>query len=111
MAMTPERRVKKKVTDLLKSYEDSVYWFYPVAGGFSTTGVPDIIVCANGLFLGVECKAGNNKLTELQQRNLEKIDKAGGVAIVVRDEPSLTALKNLIDYWLMRDTDGLPTIN
>ncbi len=111
MAMTPERRVKKKVTDLLKSYGDSVYWFYPVAGGFSATGVPDIVICANGLFLGVECKAGNNKPTELQQRNLERIDKAGGVAIVVRDEPSLTALKNLIDYWLTRDTDGLPTIN
>lgn len=83
MRMTPEKRVKIMVTKALKLY--NVYHFSPVTGGFGRSGVPDIIACANGTFVGIECKAGNNKPTELQLKELQSIRNAGGYAIVINE--------------------------
>ena len=84
MAQTPEEKVKKIVTGQLKELD--AYYFYPVTGGFGRSGVPDIVGCFNGLFFAIECKAGNNKPTTLQQKNLDQIVQAGGLAWVVNEE-------------------------
>jgi Holliday junction resolvase len=83
MAMTPEGKVKKKVVDILKKH--GVYYFFPVSGGYGKSGVPDIVCCARGRFLAVECKANGGNPTALQARELERINDAGGIAVVVRD--------------------------
>ena len=82
--MTPEAKVKKKIVAVLK--EHGAYYFYPVTGGFGRSGVPDIIVCHRGRFIGIECKAGKNKPTPLQEKNLQDIEVAGGVAMVVNED-------------------------
>jgi Holliday junction resolvase len=82
--MTPEGKVKKKVTTILK--ELGAYYFFPVTGGFGRSGVPDIICCLNGNFIGIECKAGDNKPTALQNKNLEEIQAAGGFAFIINED-------------------------
>ena len=82
--MTPEAKVKKKVKLVLD--ELGAYHFFPLMGGFGRAGVPDIIGCYKGHFFAIECKAGKNTTTALQDRELEKIRKAGGVAIIVNEE-------------------------
>ncbi len=82
--MTPEAKVKKKVVDILKAWK--VYYFYPVMSGYGSSGIPDIVVCCNGKFLAIECKAGDNKPTALQERNMQQIRDNGGIAIVVNEE-------------------------
>jgi Holliday junction resolvase len=82
--MTPEAKVKKKVVALLK--QRSVYFFYPVTGGYGRSGVPDIIACYNGRFIGIECKAGKNKPTPLQEKNLKEIQASGGISLVVNED-------------------------
>lgn len=84
MASTPEKKVKDKVVAQLK--ELGAYYFYPVTGGWGNSGVPDIVVCHRGRFVGIECKAGKNKPTKLQELNLKKIKDAGGIALVVNEE-------------------------
>tara|TARA_B100001094_G_C18037971_1_gene723571 strand:+ start:366 stop:650 length:285 start_codon:yes stop_codon:yes gene_type:complete len=84
MVLTPEAKVKKKVVAQLKSL--GAYYFYPVTGGYGMSGVPDIVACYRGKFFGIECKAGKNKPTALQEKNLKDIAKAGGVAIVINEE-------------------------
>ena len=84
MAQTPEAKVKAKITQVLR--EEGVYYFFPTTGGFGRSGVPDIVCCVNGRFLGIECKAGNNKPTLLQVREIEAIRTAGGVAIVANED-------------------------
>jgi len=81
--MTPEGKVKAKVVKILK--ELSVYYFYPVTGGFGRSGVPDIICCVNGYFFGIECKAGKNTPTPLQEAEMQKIRNAGGHTLVVNE--------------------------
>jgi len=82
--MTPEAKVKKKVVAILKKHE--AYYFYPVTGGYGRSGVPDVIACHDGRFISIECKAGSNKPTPLQQKNLDDIQAAGGVALVINEE-------------------------
>ena len=84
MVLTPEAKVKKKVVAQLKSL--GAYYFYPVTGGYGMSGVPDIVACYRGKFFGIECKAGKNKPTALQEKNLKDIAKAGGIAIVINEE-------------------------
>lgn len=89
MAQTPEKKVKDKVVKILKSY--GVYYFFPATHGFGRSGVPDVICCALGKFIAIECKAGNNQPTALQQREIEAINKVGGVTFVI-NEDNLTML-------------------
>jgi hypothetical protein len=50
------------------------------------SGVPDIVGCYEGRFFGIECKAGKNKPTPLQLKNLLLIQSAGGIAAVVNED-------------------------
>lgn len=84
MAQTPEAKVKKVVTRQLKAL--GVYYFYPVTGGYGRSGVPDIVGCYQGHFFAIEVKAGRNKPTPLQQKNLDEIAAAGGIAWVVNED-------------------------
>ena len=104
--MTPEKRIKDKCTKLLKA--QGVYYFFPATHGFGRSGVPDIICCANGLFLGIECKAGDNKPTALQEKEMQSIRDAGGTTIVV-NETNLTMLGELIEELLNGNTKRPPT--
>lgn len=84
MAATPEKKVKDKVVKILK--EEEVYYFFPATHGFGRSGVPDIVCCVDGHFLAIECKAGTNKPTALQVREIEAIRRSNGVALVVNEE-------------------------
>lgn len=94
MAQTPEKKVKDKVVGTLK--KAGAYYFFPATHGFGRSGVPDVVACVDGAFLGIECKAGKNKPTALQVRELEAIRMAGGVAVVV-NEQNWDMLPDLID--------------
>ena len=82
--MTPEAKVKRKVVKQLKAL--GAYYFFPATGGYGRSGVPDIVGCYKGMFFGIECKAGKNKATALQEKNLHDIREAEGEAWVVNEE-------------------------
>lgn len=92
MASTPEAKVKLAVVKLLKQY--GVYFFFPATHGYGRSGVPDIICCIKGKFLAIECKAGKGEPTELQKREMNQIQTAGGMAMVVKED--LTLLEFLL---------------
>ena len=93
MAATPEAKVKARVTARLK--EMGAYYFYPVTGGYGRSGVPDIVGCYRGKFFGIECKAGKNKPTALQQKNLTDIEAAGGIALVADESTWEVVMKEI----------------
>lgn len=54
------------------------------ANAFTPAGIPDVLACLNGRFLGIEVKGGSSYgLTELQKHNLQQIRNAGGIGICV----------------------------
>ncbi len=88
-----EKWVKQQVVKMLKAR--GVYYFFPVAGAYTSIGVPDIIACIRGKFVAIECKAGNNRPTELQHKNIEAIRNNDGHAWVVNENDLETVEKNL----------------
>lgn len=92
--MTPEAKVKKRVRKVLE--EMDAYYVMPVTGGYGNSGAPDFLVCHKGKFFGIECKAGDNKPTALQFKNLHRIQECGGVALVV-NEHNVDQLKSAME--------------
>ena len=101
MAMTPEAKVKAKVVKLLK--EAGVYYFYASTHGFGRSGVPDLVCCMGGRFIGIECKAGKNKPTPLQEKEMAAIRAAGGTTLVV-NEDNINDVKELLNESGRRDS-------
>jgi Holliday junction resolvase len=81
---TPEGKVKVAVVKLLNKY--NAYYFFPPANGYGRAGIPDIVCCVKGKFVAIECKAGTNTTTALQDREIKKIQTAEGHAMVVNEE-------------------------
>ena len=89
-AMTPEGKVKKQVTEVLKKHK--VWYFSPANNGFGKSGIPDIIAIVDGHFLGVEVKSATGKPTELQKICGRQIEEAGGTWLVVSNDVTLEVL-------------------
>jgi len=81
--MHNENSVKDAVKRRLKKY--GAWYTMPHQAGYSARGVPDIIACYHGKFIAIECKYGKNKPTSLQTRQLENIDRAGGIGMVINE--------------------------
>lgn len=102
MAQTPEGRVKDQIKKLLKHY--GIWSYMPVQNGMGVVGIPDIICCYEGLFIGIETKAPNkrpttfeqrwNKATANQKNRLTEIQESGGIAIVADD---VEQVRHLLD--------------
>jgi Holliday junction resolvase len=94
MAKTPEGEIKDQVRKVLD--EMKAYYFFPAANGYGRTGIPDVIACVGGHFVGIECKAGSKQPTALQQRELDNIEKAEGTGLVVNAD-NIGNLKNILE--------------
>lgn len=97
--MTPEGRVKAKVKRILDAL--GCWHFSPQSGIYGVSGIPDLVGCYKGKFFAIECKAGKNTTTALQDKAIEQIRAAGGVAIVVNE----TNVDDL-QAWLTVNTRG-----
>lgn len=103
-----EKSFEKKVKDFLK--EKGCYFIKYWGGGiFTQEGVPDLLVCCNGYFLGVELKAPNGVVSELQKFNIHEIKKAGGIGIVLYPK-DFEKFKELIDALNFNELINATTI-
>lgn len=80
--MAAEKNFENKIKKFL---EQQGAWFvkYWAGSQFTKSGIPDILACVNGYFLGIEVKAQNGTPSELQLYNIRKINEAGGFAFVL----------------------------
>ena len=76
---------KSIVTSILRYLKTLPHCFaFKEHGGiYGTAGIPDIICCYKGRFLGLEVKQPSGRLTELQKQTIDKINIAGGIALRV----------------------------
>ena len=88
-----EAALIQKIRKYLATLPDCFFW-KEHGGQYGTAGIPDIIVCYKGRFVGLEAKVGNNKPTKLQLATIEQIKAAGGTAAVVY---SIDDVKNVIE--------------
>ena len=68
----------------------------PVSNGMGRVGCPDILVCYKGLFMAFETKAPGKikNVTPNQQREIDDIQRANGLAHVVDDVEQVKEIIN-----------------
>lgn len=92
-----ERDVVAESKKYLSSLGSDVFFWKEHGGPYGTSGVPDIICCYKGRFLGLEVKLPSGKLTELQKRAIAKINRAGGIACRVESSEDVRAIIARVD--------------
>lgn len=82
LGLAGEKQFENKIKLFLKK---EGCWFIKYWGGapYTKSGIPDLLICCNGYFLGIEVKAAEGKPSELQLWNIEQIKKSGGIAMVL----------------------------
>lgn len=100
--MASEKDFETKV----KAYAKSVgCWVLKTwSNGVQRQGIPDLLICCNGIFIGVELKAEDGKPSDLQIWNIHQIRSAGGIGIVLYPD-RFDDFKRML-YDLMVDEDN-----
>ena len=98
--MAQEKQFEKKVEKYLNSigvYQagfpsdkmeaKQIGWFTKIwGGGYQKSGIPDLLLCVNGIFISVELKAPNGRASELQKMNTARINQSGGIGIILKPD-------------------------
>ena len=102
--MGNEKNFENKIKVFLK---DNGCWFLKYWGGaaYTKSGIPDLLACCNGRFLGIEVKAPHGKPSELQLYNLKKIDEAGGFGILLYPK-DFDLFKNFLDNLIQGNVEN-----
>lgn len=79
--MGPEKTFENKVKAFIEQEGGWQVKFF--ANRMTKEGIPDILACINGQFVGIEVKAQNGKPSKLQIYTCKKINAAGGCAFVL----------------------------
>lgn len=95
MATTPEGKIKKRVSALLKEYAPELWYTMPVPSGYGESTL-DYIGCFHKHFFAVETKAPGKRPTPRQSVIINQIEAAGGRVFVVSDDEGLM----LLSHWL-----------
>lgn len=111
--MASEKLFEKKVEKYLHSIgvyqagtpshrmsEEQIGWFTKIwGGGYQKSGIPDLILCVNGIFITVELKASNGRPSDLQKMNTARINQSNGIGIILYPdgfEPFKEIMKGVI---------------
>ena len=79
--MAKEKNFERRIKEWIRKQGGFVVKYHGDA--FSTSGVPDLLACVDGRFVGVEVKADDGTPSELQIWTVRQIRKAGGIAVVL----------------------------
>lgn len=89
--MQPEARLIKKVQALIRQKGGRSF---KIHGGdpLQEAGIPDLLVCYRGRFVGLEGKQPGAKPSRRQKQVLDEIAAAGGITAVVTTVEEVVAL-------------------
>jgi len=88
-----EKTFENRIKDFLK--KEGCYFFKFWGTMYTRAGVPDLIACVNGWFVGIEVKSDVGKPSEIQLQNIKEIHDNSGYAVVVRPD-DFDKLKEMI---------------
>lgn len=94
--MAKEKQFENKIKKFLDTLPN-IWYFKHWAGMYSKKGVPDILCCINGRFVGLEVKAEDGKPSPLQVRCVKLINEAGGYARVVYPKDWETVKNDILE--------------
>lgn len=90
---TPHK--EKQIENSIKEYITNLGGLcYKIHGGdlYQETGIPDLLVCYKGLFMGIEVKDPGGKASAIQLAQGARIQKAGGHFLIAK------SLQDVVNY-------------
>jgi hypothetical protein len=78
---------------------DHCWYFKPQMAGFGKSGVPDIVGCLYGTFVGIEVKRPGKDPTAIQARRMSEIARTNGYAVAGTAE---VVIEQLTDWLRVR---------
>jgi len=83
MPKQPEGKLVAKIKRMIADRGGRCFKIHGSDEGFQEIGIPDLLVCYQGKFLGLEVKQPGAKLRPRQEIVLRQIEASGGIAAVV----------------------------
>ena len=90
-----EKTIENKIKDYL--FSKRIYHFKVHGSEFMQKGIPDIVACCNGKFIGIELKRTNalNEQSEYQKIHEKNIKESGGIYLLT---DNLEKVVDLIEH-------------
>lgn len=106
MSVKKESNLQKRIQNLIKSKGGYVHKMH--GDMISEPGIPDLIACYCGYYIGIEVKVDKNKPSPAQGIHCRKIWEAGGIACIVWTVEEVEFILNQIDRWhdVVTETEG-----
>ena len=98
-----EKDITAAIMRHLKTVRD-MFCFKEHGGIYGTAGLPDIICCYRGRFVGFEVKTPDGKLSKLQEVTIAKIKAAKGEAFQVT---SVEEVKKILETLEVQPYDSV----
>lgn len=95
---TPEGMLKASIRQLLDTV--GIFHYNAWGGPMSPKGVPDLICCQKGRFIGIEVKTETGRVSPEQEEFIRRINEAGGLAFVARSLDDVIETLQLSDRFL-----------
>ena len=99
--MTPEGKIKRAITAVLKNYGEDVYYHMSVPTGYGRSTLDYLGFCC-GLGFAIEAKAPGEKPTARQRAVIEEIEASGAAVFVIKNHQELANL----EAWLRTLTEA-----
>lgn len=108
----PESWVKDQIKTTIAEEAPKMWWYMPVQGPEGEHGIPDFVGCCPvvvtqdmvgtevPLFVGIEAKADDGKVSPAQELCIERIEKAKGIAWVIRGKKGIELLRDKLKALL-----------
>jgi hypothetical protein len=95
--MQPEARIVKKIQRRIEVRGGRCFKIHGGDNPFQEAGIPDILACYRGMFLGLEVKQPGEEPSPIQRKVLSEIKRAGGIALVLTSLKQVDLLLDEID--------------
>ena len=95
--MAQEKQFENKVKSWLESHGiyaagtpqhektvDEIGWYLKTwGGGMQKSGIPDLLICVNGIFISCELKSDKGKPSKIQEKNTVAINSSNGIGVIL----------------------------
>ena len=102
--MAAEKQFENEIKKFL--YQQNCWLLkYWGGGGYTKSGIPDLLICCNGRFVAVEVKAKTGEPSMLQLVTLKRITESCGVAVLLYPD-DFDRFKDMIRaIWAARESE------
>ncbi len=81
---TPEGEIKDSICAYLRSLSPELWYYRAQGGAYGHPGVPDLVCCLKGRWVGLEVKTPRGRVSGFQESCQEQVREAGGIYEIVR---------------------------